>query len=115
MKKRIWIAALLCLCALLGFEIYRSNRMLSLDFEEVQVEALTGRPNCYVVTLSEITVTFAMDLYDTAGRLIDTIFPTAACWFRLRWCAVPWIRYVWKLLAIILGVTALLLAVGVVL
>ena len=41
MKKRIWIAALLCLCALLGLEIYRSNRMLSLDFEEVQVEALT--------------------------------------------------------------------------
>ncbi len=43
----------------------------------VQVEALTGRPNCYVVTLSEITVLFAMDLYDAAGRLVDTIFPTA--------------------------------------
>lgn len=43
----------------------------------VQVEALTGRPNCYVVTLSEITVLFAMDLFDAAGRLVDTIFPTA--------------------------------------
>ncbi len=43
----------------------------------VQVEALTGRPNCYVVTLSELTVLFAMDLYDAAGRLVATIFPTA--------------------------------------
>ena len=43
----------------------------------VQVETLTGRPNCYVVTLSEIAVQFAMELYDAAGRLVDTIFPTA--------------------------------------
>jgi len=43
----------------------------------VEVEALSGRPNCYVVTLSEITVSFAMDLFDPAGRLVDTIFPTA--------------------------------------
>lgn len=45
--------------------------------EGVQVEALTGRPNCYVVTLSDITVLFAMDLFDAAGRLVATIFPTA--------------------------------------
>ncbi len=45
--------------------------------EGVQVEALSGRPNCYVVTLSEITVLFAMDLFDAAGRHVDTIFPTA--------------------------------------
>lgn len=43
----------------------------------VQIEALTGRPNCYGVTLTEITVQFAMDLYDAAGRLVATIFPTA--------------------------------------
>lgn len=49
----------------------------TLGAEGVQVEALNGRPNCYVVTLSEITVLFAMDLYDAAGRLVDTIFPTA--------------------------------------
>lgn len=41
MKKKIWIAALLCLCALLGFELYRSNRILQLEFEQVQVEKLT--------------------------------------------------------------------------
>ena len=40
MKKKIWIA-LLCLCALLGFELYRSNRILQLEFEQVQVEKLT--------------------------------------------------------------------------
>lgn len=45
--------------------------------EAVQVEALTGRPNCYLVTLSDITVLFAMDLFDAAGRLVATIFPTA--------------------------------------
>ncbi len=49
----------------------------ALGEEGVQVEALTGRPNCYVVTLSEITVLFAMDLFDAAGRLVDTIFPAA--------------------------------------
>ena len=49
----------------------------TLGEEGVQVETLTARPNCYVITLSEITVLFAMDLYDAAGRLIDTIFPTA--------------------------------------
>ena len=40
MKKKIWIA-LLCLCALLGFELYRSNRTLQLEYEQVQVEKLT--------------------------------------------------------------------------
>jgi hypothetical protein len=45
--------------------------------EGVQIESLAGRPNCYRITLSDITVQFAMDLYDNAGRLVDTIFPTA--------------------------------------
>ena len=45
--------------------------------EGVQIESLAGRPNCYVVTLSGITVQFAIELYDAAGRLVATIFPTA--------------------------------------
>jgi len=45
--------------------------------EDVQIESLTGRPNCYLVTLSDLTVLFAVELYDAAGRLVDTIFPTA--------------------------------------
>ena len=40
MKKKIWIA-LLCLCVLAGLELYRSNRTLQLEFEQVQVEKLT--------------------------------------------------------------------------
>ena len=56
-------------------------RILGADFsygdDNVLVEALTGRPNCYRITLSNITVTFAMNLYDSACRLVDTIFPTA--------------------------------------
>ena len=40
MKKKIWIA-LLCLCALLGLELYRSSRTLQLEYEQVQVEKLT--------------------------------------------------------------------------
>lgn len=40
MKKKIWIA-LLCLCVLAGLELYRSNRTLQLEYEQVQVEKLT--------------------------------------------------------------------------
>lgn len=43
----------------------------------VQIEAITGRANCYLVTLSNLTVTFAIRLYDAACRLVETIFPTA--------------------------------------
>lgn len=43
----------------------------------VVIESLTGRQNCYSVTLSNIEVEFAMNLYDDAHRLVDTIYPTA--------------------------------------
>lgn len=43
----------------------------------VVIEAISGRPNCYAVTLSNITVQFAVNLYDAACRLIATIYPTA--------------------------------------
>ncbi len=42
---------------------------------DVTVEAITGRQNCYLVTLSNITVQFAMNLYDAACRLVATIYP----------------------------------------
>lgn len=45
--------------------------------DDVQVESIKGRPNCYVVTLSDITIQFAMNLYDDACRLVGTIYPTA--------------------------------------
>lgn len=43
----------------------------------VEVEPISGRPNCYLVTLSNLTVTFAVNLYDAACRLITTVYPTA--------------------------------------
>ena len=43
----------------------------------VMLESLSGRPNCYGVTLSNITVEFAVNLYDASCRLVDTIYPTA--------------------------------------
>lgn len=42
----------------------------------VQIGNLTGRPNCYSVTLSNLTVQFAVSIYDDACRLLDTIFVT---------------------------------------
>jgi len=43
----------------------------------VSVEAITGRPNCYGVTLSGLTIQLALALYDDIGRLLDTIYPEA--------------------------------------
>lgn len=52
MKKRIWILALLALIALLAAEIYRSNRVLSLEFEKVSVPKLTE--SIRIVQLSDL-------------------------------------------------------------
>lgn len=43
----------------------------------VTLEAITGRPNCYVVTLSNLTLQFAVNLYDDSCRYLTTLFPTA--------------------------------------
>lgn len=43
----------------------------------VEIDAITARPNCYVITLSNITVTFAVRLYDASCRLLGTVYPTA--------------------------------------
>lgn len=44
---------------------------------DVVIEAITGRPNCYVVTLSNLTIEFAVNLYDENCRLLATLYPTA--------------------------------------
>ena len=41
------------------------------------VEAITGRPNCYRVTLTNLTMQFALSLYDSACRPLATLYPTA--------------------------------------
>ena len=37
------------------------------------VAPISGRPNCYEVTLTDLTVTFAVKLYDCANRLLATL------------------------------------------
>lgn len=43
----------------------------------VQINPISGRPNCYQITLSNLTASFAMNLYDSDCRIQGTIFPTA--------------------------------------
>lgn len=43
----------------------------------VEIEGISGRPNCYSVTLTNLTVEFAVNIYDDACRLLDTIFVSA--------------------------------------
>lgn len=43
----------------------------------VEIEAINGRPNCSLITLSNITVTFAVKVYDCCCRLLGTVYPTA--------------------------------------
>lgn len=43
----------------------------------VSVAPITGRPNCYLISMSNLTVTFAIDLYDAACRLVTTVYPQA--------------------------------------
>ena len=52
---------------------------LSYDYGagDVEIEALAGRPNCCLITLSNITVTFAVRVFDCCCKLLGTLYPTA--------------------------------------
>lgn len=52
---------------------------ISYDYgtDNVVITQIPGRPNCYSVKLSNLTVTFAINLYDENCRLIATEYPTA--------------------------------------
>lgn len=43
----------------------------------VEIAQIAGRPNCYVVTLANLSVTFAVKLYDENCRLLGTVYPVA--------------------------------------
>lgn len=45
--------------------------------DEVTIEAIAGRPNCYVVTLTNLKVTFVINLYDENCRLVGIVYTTA--------------------------------------
>lgn len=45
--------------------------------EGVTIEPIAGRPNCYLITLTDINIRFAVQLYDAACRLVTTLYPEA--------------------------------------
>ena len=58
-----------------------SISVVDLDYDygagNVEIEAMVSRPNCCLITLSNITVQFAINIYDCCCRLLGTIYPTA--------------------------------------
>lgn len=46
------------------------------DADNVSVTAIPGRPNCYSVRLSNLNVTFAINIYDANCNLLGTVTPT---------------------------------------
>lgn len=58
-----------------------SAHVIDIAFEcggdNVEIEAIAGRPNCYLVKLTNLTVTFAVSLYDENCKLLCTIYPKA--------------------------------------
>lgn len=45
--------------------------------EGTEISPLNGRPNCYEVSLANLTVTFAIRLFDCCGRYLTTLTATA--------------------------------------
>lgn len=45
--------------------------------DAIQIEDIANRPNCLRITLSNLTVQFAIKLYDDNCNLLGTLFPTA--------------------------------------
>lgn len=44
----------------------------------VLIDSIAGRQNCYVVTLTNLTVELALNLYDVNCRLLGTVYPSIA-------------------------------------
>lgn len=53
------------------------NAIYAYSAPNIRIDNLAGRTNCYEVTLSNITIQFAIDLYDSCCRYIATLTPTA--------------------------------------
>ncbi len=58
--------------------VYASAEVIDIVFLEtgadtVNIEPITGRPNCYEITLTNLSVTFAIKLYDCCKRLLGTV------------------------------------------
>lgn len=58
--------------------VYASAEVIDIEFLEtgtdtVTIEPITSRPNCYEITLTNLSVTFAIKLYDCCKRLLGTV------------------------------------------
>lgn len=58
--------------------VYASAEVIDITFLDtgttsVTVEPITSRPNCYEITLTNLSVTFAIKYYDCCKRLLGTI------------------------------------------
>ncbi len=58
--------------------VYASAEVIDITFDAtgttpVTIEPISGRPNCYEVTLTNLSVTYAVKLYDCCQRLLTTI------------------------------------------
>jgi predicted MPP superfamily phosphohydrolase len=51
-KKKVCILAAALFCLLLGWELYRSNRVLTVEYEQISTELVTGKVR--VVHLSDL-------------------------------------------------------------
>lgn len=65
-----------------GYPQNASVQILSIDFPEengarTTVTRIPGRPNCSLVTLTNLSVTFAVTIYDCSKRVTDTFTETA--------------------------------------
>ena len=45
--------------------------------DAVTIAQISGRPNCYLITLTNLTVTFAITLYNCSRQIISTVTETA--------------------------------------
>lgn len=66
-----------------GYPLNASVQILNVSFpeeggEQTTVSRIAGRPNCSLVTLTNLSVTFAITIFDCSKRIVDTFTETAA-------------------------------------
>lgn len=68
------------LCGLCDYPTAHSAAVQVLDIcfgDGTEIQSLSGRPNCYQVTLANLTVTFAVRIFDCCGKLLTTLTASA--------------------------------------
>lgn len=65
-----------------GYPLNASVQILNIDFPEengvsTTVDRIPGRPNCSLITLTNLSITFAVTIYDCSKQVTDTFTETA--------------------------------------